>query len=522
MRSSIFGVIGAITYALLPIYSAQAETSRGVGRVPLLKDQNSTRALALIEAKRDVVRSLLRTIIGKEDLERVPTEDIARLAEQIFLSNITNTLPDVIIDGKNKQYVLEIEVDVDGAWLVQQIKDFQITLPSQRNGVQGARIMLVLDSFVGVATDSSKPLSEVVEYRKEVGSSFSDKSIDAYSERERAAATQSQKSAASGRSSSAAGYSDRFGSAAGSSRSSGSAASSNKSAAAYSKSVDAVSKANVESGSYDNTYFRSEVIYQGGIGESGSATSAAAKLTDELSGYSIRMEPPTGALNYFGVKSFQDLKDGPWEQFLEYASSSGINYVVGGELVITKEGYDNESRQHRCFGDIAVTGYSAIKSAIGVDGGSANASASASSEEACQARLAEILAKKLADRIGPQIMDNWRDLSRDTQRAQDAQTRLASEGGEYNLIFRSPSMNRGTLRLITSALNGLDSISKPVIEVRIGGQEAVYRVSYKSLDGQGLGMAVLDALVDNDPALEQSPIPTLDGQSVTVCLVTCP
>lgn len=522
MRSVIFGAIGAAICTILPIASAQAETSRGVGTVALLKDQNSTRTMALIEAKRDVVRSLLINVIGEENISQVPQEHVSRLADQIFSSNIITTIPNVIIDGKSKQYRLEIEVDVDGAWLTKQIKNFRITLPSQRSGVKGARIMLLLDSFVGIATDSSKPLSEVVEYSKEVGSSFSDKSIDAYSERERAASSQSQKSAASARSSSAAAYRDRFGAAAGSSRSSGSAASSSKSAAAYSKSIDAVSRADVESGSYDNTYFRSEVIYQGGNGESGSAKAAADKLAFELGGYDITLEPPKGELDQVGVQRFEELNGGALEQFLANVSSKGINYVFGGKLTISKIGYDDESRQFRCSGELNITPYSTISNAVSMNGNSESALASGADEQGCQSRVAEILAKKLADNLGPRIMENWRDLSRDAVDARDAQVRLAAEGGEYNLVFRSPTFNIQTMQLITSTLNQLDSIKKPFPPPTRGEQQVVYRVNYKSIDGQDLGMAVLVSLADKNPALADSPLPTIDGQSVTVCLVACP
>lgn len=516
-----FPNLAAMTATLVlfavPSTALHAETMRGIGNAPVVKDANSTRALAEVEARKDVVRKLLASIVGEENVAAVAEKDVANLADQIPSSSIVNREPSVI--GKN--YRLAIEVDIDGGWLTQRMKDMNVQLPSQRAGVSGARIMLVLDSYIGVGTDSSKPLHEVIEYRKEVGSSYSDKSIDAYSEKERAAASQSQKSAVSGRASSAAGYSDAYGSAVGVSRASGSAASSSKSAAAYSKSVSAVSKANVQSEDHDNTYFRKEVTYQGGIGKSGSASAAAAMLKGALRTYSIAMDSPTDALNRFRVERFKQLQEGPWQQFLSYVSGNGINYVVGGELVITKEGYDSDARQFLCSANISVMGFSALKSTTGVGDGGQNARASGGSEEECQSRVAEILAKKLADQIGPQIMDDWRDKARVVQAASDTQTRLAMEGGEYNLVFKSPAFNFQTMRLITSTLNGLESIKKPFIPVSSGPKEVVYRVTYKSTDGQDLGMAVLGALADKDPAIGQSPMPTMMGQSVTVCLIAC-
>lgn len=518
MRFSVFSAwTAALVLSAVPLSDAYAETMRGVGNATLAKDPNSTRALAELEARKDVVRKLLASIVGEENVGSVPEKDISNLADQISSSSIVNREPSVI----GKVYRLAIEVEIDGGWLTQRIKDMNIQLPSQRAGVSGARIMLVLDSYIGVGTDSSKPLHEVIEYRKEVGSSYSDKSIDAYSEKERAAASQSEKSAVSGRASSAAGYSNGYGSAVGVSRSSGSAASSSKSAAAYSKSVSSVNKANVQSEDHDNTYFRKEVTYQGGIGQSGSANAAAAMLKGALRTYSIGMDSPTDALNRFRVERFKQLQDGPWQQFLSYVSGNGINYVVGGELVITKEGYDSDSRQFLCSANISVMGFSALKSSTGVGDGGQNARSSGSSEEECQSRVAEVLAKKLADQIGPQIMDDWRDRARDAQAVTDTQTRLATQGGEYNLTFRSPGLNFQTMRLITGTLNSLESIQKPFISVSSGPKEVVYRVNFKSSDGQDLGMAVLGAMADKDPAIGQSPMPTMNGQSVTVCLVAC-
>ena len=515
MRSTLLRtLLISATAVLIPISPASAESMRGVGTAPVTKDVNSTRALAEIGARKDVVRKLLVSIIGSENLPAVADKDITSLAEQIPTGNIVNREPSVI----GKEYRLAIDVDIDGGWLTQRIKDMNIQLPSQRGG---ARIMLVLDSYVGVSTDSSKPLHEVIEYRKEVGSSYSDKSIEAYSEKERAAVSQSQKSAASARGSSAAGYSDRYGSAAGSSRASASAANSSKSAGAYSKSVSAVSKANVQSEEHDNTYFRKEVTYQGGIGKSGSATAAAAMLKGQLRTYSVAMDAATDALNRFRVERFDQLKEGPWQQFLSYVSGNGINYVVGGKLEVIKEGYDAESRQFLCSGTISVEGFSAQRSTTGVGDGGKTARASGGSEEECQSRVAEVLAKSLADQIGPQIMDDWRDRAREGQAARDMQARMATEGGEYNLTFRSPGFNFQLMRLITSTLNGLDSIQKPFITVSTGPKEVVYRVTYKSTDGQDLGMAVLGTMADKDLALSQSPMPTISGQSVTVCLVAC-
>lgn len=77
------------------------------------------------------------------------------------------------------------------------------------------------------------------------------------------------------------------------------------------------------------------------------------------------------------------------------------------------------------------------------------------------------------------------------------------------------------MRAITGVLNGLGSIQKPFVTVSTGPKEVVYRVTYKSSDGQDLGMAVLGALADQNPAYGDSPLPTMSGQTVTVCLMAC-
>jgi hypothetical protein len=526
MRFATFSrLAAAAACATLALSPAQAETMRATGRVPLSKDPNSTRTLAEMEARKEVVRRLLASIVDADDVSAVADKDIADLADQIPSSAIINREPSVVdsLDPKvkGKIYQLAIEVTVDGAWLTQRIKDLRIQLPSQKAAVSGTRIMLVLDSYIGVASDSSKPQSEVIEYRKEVGSSFSDKSINAYSEKEKAAASQSDKSAVSGSSSSAAGFSNGYGSAAGRSRSSGSAASSSKSSAAYSRNVDAVSKADVQAETHDNTYFRKEVVYQGGIGKSGSANKVDGALKGYLYDYGIIMEASTTALNRFQVERFEELQKGPWQDFLGFAASSTIDYVAGGELVITKEGGDPDSRQYFCSGTLSLSGFSTTNTVAGGLDGFKEASASGDSEEKCEARLVEILSKSLADQLGPRIQDNRRDQMLAQEQAIANQNRMATEGGVYNLIFRSSALNFQSMRAITGVLNGLGSIQKPFVTVSTGPKEVVYRVTYKSSDGQDLGMAVLGALADQNPAYGDSPLPTMSGQTVTVCLMAC-
>ena len=518
MRSRAFYAAAALAALAstmsVPTYAAEM---RGEGQAPMTKDANSTRALAEVEARKDVIRKLLLTVTTKANAKAVAEEDIASLAQQIPSSSIISREPNPI----GKVYILAITVDVDGGWLIKRMQDMEIQLPSE--AVQ-ARIMLVLDSYIEVATDSAKPQSEVVEYRREIGSSFSDKSIDAYSEKEKSASSDSQKSAASVRGSSAAGYSNGYGSAAGTSRVSGSAANSSKSSAAYSNSISAVSKANVQAEERDNTYYRKEVIYQGGVGVSGSANAAAARLKEELRAYDVVMEAPTSALSKFQVKEFGELQNGSslqWEQFRSFASGSGFNYIVGGKLEITKEGYIDDQRLFICSGSMSVEGFGTNDGVPGVTDGSALGKSSGDSEQGCQRNLAGMLAKQLADKIGPQIQRTWRQQSLKASNTSDAQSRAASEGAEYNLLFKSPAFNLQSTRLIVSTLNALESIQKPIVTVSSGPRELVYRVKYKSTDGQDLGMAVLGALANKDPALEQSPLPTLSGQTVTVCLVSC-
>lgn len=518
-------LLSAATCLALPLSIAQAEPMRATGEVPLSKDVNSTRALAEIEARKEVVRRLLASIVSADVLAEVSEKNISNLADQIPSSAIINRESNVVdsLDPrvKGKFYRRTIEVNIDDSWLVQRIKDLGIELPTQNAGVSGTRVMLVLDSYIGVGTDSSKPQSDVLEYRREVGAAFSDTSAAAYSEKEKSAASQSAKSAVSGRSSRAAGYSNGYGSAAGSARSSGSAASSNRSSAASSRSIDAVSKANVQAESYDNTYLRREIVYQGGIGKSGSANAAASILKGYLFDHGITMEDSTTALNQFQVEQFEELQKGPWQSFLDFAAAKGINYVVGGKLEIIKEGSDPDSRHFFCSGMISVSGISTINNvAGGLDGGQ-RASSSGDSEERCQANLIEVLSKSLADQIGPRIQDRRRDQVREQQAAMAAQNRMAAEGGVYNLIFRSSAIGFETMRAIIGALNGLPSIQKPFVTVSTGAKEAVYRVTFKSSDGTDLGMAVLGALVDQNPAFGNSPLPTLSGETVTVCLMAC-
>lgn len=518
------GLLLSASGMLLNAGYAHAETMRAVGKAQVTKDVDSVRALAEADARRNVVRDLLASLIGRERLPEVSEDVIANLADQIPSSNILSREGEVVkLPGeKIATYKLAIDVDIDGGWLTQRIKDQNIRLPSQQAGGAGAQLMLVLDSFVGVATDSEKPQHEVTEFSSQKGASFSDTSSSAYSEKERSAASQSDKSAASGRASSAAGYSGRYGSSAGSSRVSGSSASSSRSASAYSHTINAAEKNNVQAEVHDDVYYRREVTYQGGIGKSGPANAAANAFGGALRAYGISTNPPTTALNQFKVERFKQLQDGPWQEFLSFSKNRGNNYILGGELILTNNGKDQNSGQFLCSGNISVAGFSSASSSNeGIANGYKQASSSGQSEQDCQNRLSEMLAGLLAAEIGPQIQDNWRDRARALQDTVSLQNRLATEGGEYNLTIRSSAIDFQTKRMIVDALNSLDSIRKPYVQISQNQTELAYRVNYKSFDGQDLGMTLLGALVDRNAAFGTSPMPMLSGQSVTVCLLTC-
>ena len=121
-------------------------------------------------------------------------------------------------------------------------------------------------------------------------------------------------------------------------------------------------------------------------------------LKEELRTYDIVMEAPTSALNRFEVQEFSELQKGSWEQFRSFASGSGYNYIVGGKLEITKEGFNSDQRLFLCSGSMSVEGFGTNDGVPGVTDGGALGESSGGSEEGCQSSLAGLLAKKLADK----------------------------------------------------------------------------------------------------------------------------
>jgi hypothetical protein len=519
-RKILAGLIFAASGLLLPFETANAETAKGVGKAQVTKGNGSFRALAEAEARKDAVRALLTKVIGIEGLRAVNESVISELANQLPSANIINIKGDFVkLPGeKLETYQLEIEVEVDGQWLSKLIDDYGIKIPSQQN----AQIMLVLDSFVGVASDSSKPEREILEFNSQKGSVFSDTSSENYSEKERFAESQSNRSASSGRVSVAAGVSGRGGSAAGSGRASGSSANSNRSASAYSQNVNAASQNNVQAVEYDNVYLRTEVRYQGGTGKSGPAEAAANAFGGALRSFGINTNPPTSALRRFNVERFKQLQEGPWNEFLSFAATNGNNYILGGELRLINAGKDPSSQQYLCSGTITVAGFSSVSATNeGIANGYKQTSASGQDEQECQNRLSETLAKLLATEVGPQIQRNWRSRIRAEREATSIQNRIAQEGGEYFLTIRSPLIDFQTKKLVVEVLNSLPSIRKPYVQVSQTQKELVFRVTYTSPDGQDLGMTFLSGLVDRNASLGNSPLPVFSGQSVTVCLLAC-
>lgn len=498
--------------ALFTTTPAMANPSQGTGSAPITKDVESVRTQAEVDAKRDLIRQLLKAQIGAARTSQVSAATVDSMAGQIQASMIVDRQA-----AKNGNlYQLTITAEVDASWFARLMDDEGIKSSSDLAGADKQLIYVLLDETAGIGQDASKPTSVQIEYDRRTGSSFSDNSVSAFSDREKAAASYSDKSAASARGSSAAGYSNYYGSGAAASRSSASSASSSKGAAAYSRSTSSVDKADVQAETHDDVRFRQTVSYQAGVTKSGPAGAALSGLVGQFINYGLETADPTMALNayYKGANpTYAVIKARPdFVTFTRVLASQQAPFFMGGTIAITDTGKDPATGMFRCNGRLNVTAF-ATENGRAIGSGDKTANASAQSFEDCQGQVSVTLAKLIADDVGPQINRFWRDQVRNQQETVAA----ATQGGDFTLVIRAAAIDMGMQADVFDALGSISGVSRQAMLAQTSNQMS-FQVSYQG--GVPLQIALFQKLRGN-PAYAQMK-PQVDGRVITLCLSGCP
>lgn len=498
-----------------PLFIAQAglaEQNQGVGSAPITKDVDTVRTQAETNARRDLVRRLLKSQIGAGRLASVSDATIDSMARQIQASMIVDRQA-----AKNGNlYEVTIRADIDAAWFSRLMDDEGINSSSDLAGASHQLIYMMLDEEVGIGQDASKPTSIQIEYDRRTGASFSDRSVSAFSDKEKSSSSSRQKSAASARGSSAAGFSNGYGSGAGSRRASASSASSSRDASANSRSTSTIDKTDVQAETHDDVRFRHTTTYQAGVSKRGPAQAALAGLIGEFINFGFELAPPTMALNSFykGSKpTFDEVTSRPdFPAFTNYLASLKAPYLMGGTISITDSGRQTGTNLFTCSGKISVTAFpTAGGAAIGSGIATANATAVQSYED-CEGQLSQSLAKLVTDKVAPQINRHWRDQAKNRHETIAA----ATQGGDFTLVIRASALDLGMQADIFDALGSTSGVSKQALLDQSDTQMS-FQVSYQG--GVPLQLALFQKLRAN-PAYAQMKT-KLDGRLITLCVSGC-
>jgi hypothetical protein len=470
------------------------------------------RAQAEENAREDLVQALARQTIGAERMGELTPDITRRLAAQIRSEMIVNRSAERI----GKDYRITLAARVDSAWFQSLLDNEGIISSSERAGGVTQPIFVMLDENTGPARDYQKPQEVVTEYDRNAGASFSDKSVAAYSQKDRAGQSYHGATADRVTGSDAAGYSDAYGSAAERSRGSASSATSVGAASASSNSVAAIDKTNVQADEHDVQRYRQRITFQTSS-LTGPAQVARPALGSALRGYGVEMAASEIELSsYFRgtPPTYSQLKASvQFKPFLgDLAQRNVAPFFMGGTISLQDAGRDAATGQPTCTGSLAASAFATGNSYM-IAEGTAVATATGATYEDCAAKLSKTLAQQAATDIGPQVQNYWRKELRGQARIVAAS---ASGQADYTLTVRAVRLD---MAMQADVLDALGSIAGVQSQVFLGqtGKQVSFQVRY---NGQlPLQMALYLKLRSN-PAFAQMQ-PTTQGQNVVLCLSGC-
>lgn len=521
MRLALISCLAA--FALATTAAAQSQTINGVGEAPITRDAESVRAAAEQNAKQDLIRALARQTIGAERLNELSPDMVARLAHQIS----TEMIVDRSAERIGQSYKITLSARIDPAWFMKQLDDEGVQSSSDAAQADMQPIFVMIDENTGPARDLGKPAEIVTEYDHSVGSDYRDKSVAAYSDKDRAAsahsaaAANSFSGAASSRDRGSAGYSDASGSAgySGSSSSSSavraSSAYAERGGSAYSHSEAAISKTDVAASDHDDTHYFQQVVYQTSS-TTGPAKAARTGVGAALMRYGVTMATSDLELATFfhgAPPTYSNLKASTgFEPFVTYLSRKNVApFFMGGTLTERDNGRDVATGRAACTGDFEATAF-ATGDSRQIAASAPHGVATGESFEDCEANLSQNLALQAAAEMGPQIQGYWRRQMRRQVQA----VSVASGSADYTLTLRATTMTMDMQADLMDALGSMPGVEKQAFLGQNGNQVS-FQVRYSG--SVPLQMALYQKLRSH-PAFAQMQ-PTVQGQSVTLCLSGC-
>lgn len=518
---------------------ALSEDLSGTGSAPISKNVEEVRVRAERNARIELARGMVRSVLGEPGLASVPDDVLQRMADAIA-SRITDRRAERL----GNEYQVTLTAPLDRTWATQRLEEANVWTAASNAGEGGARLFVMIDVVVGQASDSSKPASIVTDYRRDAGSSFSDTSSASSSTKERAGSSASTAKAsqysvagasrvdaanASRLDSSAAyGASGAYGSEAARGRTSGAqaaslsaaqaysasgaSASSNRSASAYSFTDQARSNANVQAATHDVAEFHQKIVFQAPPRRDNSEKTRNA-LAGALQGYGISTAGTL--LDVSPDMTFASLREGNrLADFSRMLAQKGhAQYFMGGTLSATLEGQNQATGQASCTGTLTASAI-ATSDARELSPGTYNGRSSGSSPENCLDNLSANLAEQAGQGLGAKIQVDFR---RSSQRmAQAVTAQRSGQGGQYTLTLRMSGLNMQTQASFFRLVSGVSGVSAPAI-VSQGNGQLDLQVSYAG--ALPLSMALAEAL-SAQPAFAKLE-PQMNGQLIRLCDGPC-
>lgn len=504
-------VAAAALATISSVAFAQASTVvSGSGSAPVTRDTNAVRAQAEALAKADLVRAFARQVIGAERMGELTPEMVDQLAVQIR--------NDMIVDRSSERvgnaFNVTLSASIDRQWFQSALDDLGVASSSRRGGGQQQRIVVMIDEAIGVAPDFSQPAEIVTEYDRDSGSSFSDKSTLAYSNRERSGSSSSSASGQSSQGRYAGAASGARGSVAVSGAASQSSAQRSRASSASSSDTALIDRTNIEASTHDDVRFRQRITFQSAA-NSATGRAAVSALTEGLVNYDIgtaSVTPLMAAFQPGPTPLFTELQSsGKLSAFFQYAQSQSAPFFMSGALEINHGGRHPATGEVECTGAFNADAYS---TATGQNVGSAfrEATGTGRNSSDCENRLTTVLAGQVAAALGPQIQREWRNVSR----AQTSAIQSASAPAEYTLTVRGNDLNMGVQADLLDALGAIPGVDQHAF---LGQDARQINIHVKYSGSTPLHLALFQRLRGN-PAFAAMQSQTAP-QQVILCLNGC-
>jgi len=544
-RACLRAWLRASAFCLAPLMAtspspALADSVQGNGRAMITKDAESVRNLATLEAKRDIVRSMLIVTIGADRLREATPDIMDGMAGQVRDDMISAQTSERV----GKEFLVHLTADIDQAWFRTMLSNYGLDSASQRADGNRQIILVYLDRDDGTATDLSAPAEVEIAYDRSTGASFSDTSSVTASSKEAggssyrsasgssSASSGAQRTAVSGaykqRGASSYGASGQGGSVAGSARGAAagayagssasgysnraSSASATKASSAYAASASFADRTNVQAEVHDDVSYRAHVVYQTPP-RSIDADSIRDGLGNALIQYDVKVGEAWQALSAYypsGVPRYNDLKKDPsYGGFLNSLKARNTPFFLGGTFAVTQEGRDAASGMSRCSGSFngnaAASGDGATLGAV-----QAASVSLGSSPENCAAVLTGKMAQAAAAQIGPQIQKHWRERARASV-GQDTR-----QEADYTLVLRAAKLDMG---LQQDLLDAIASTPGAQMQAFVSSGASELRLTVRYAGATPLQFALFQQLRARPAfAAMQS---SVDGRAITLCLSTC-